>query len=102
MYATGPKDVSSNPLAIHANDAHKEAYKSDPGAFFLNAYAAAQALLNAVENAGSTDYNAVSNALRTADVETPLGKIRFDGRGDAIGVGFSMYRVKDGVYVEVK
>jgi branched-chain amino acid transport system substrate-binding protein len=28
------------------------------------------------------------------DVETPLGKIRFDERGDAIGVGFSMYQVK--------
>jgi branched-chain amino acid transport system substrate-binding protein len=49
-----------------------------------------------------TDYAAVINALRTADVDTPLGKIRFDERGDAIGVGFSMYRVIDGVYVEVK
>jgi branched-chain amino acid transport system substrate-binding protein len=102
VYATGPKDVSSNPLAIHANDSHKEIYKSDPGAFFLNAYAAAQALLNAVEKAGSTDYAAVAKALRTADVDTPLGKIRFDERGDAIGVGFSMYRVKDGMYAEVK
>ena len=102
VYATGPKDVSSNPLAIHANDSHKDVYKSDPGAFFLNAYAAAQALLNAVEKAGSTDYGALTKALRTADVDTPLGKIRFDERGDAIGVGFSMYRVIDGAYVEVK
>lgn len=102
VYATGPKDVSSNPLAIHANDSHKEVYKSDPGAFYLNAYAATQALLNAVEKAGSTDYAAVTKALRTADVDTPLGKIHFDERGDAIGVGFSMYRVIDGTYVEVK
>jgi len=102
VYATGPKDVSSNPLAIHANDSHKEVYKSDPGAFYLNAYAAAQALLNAIEKAGSTDYAAVTKALRTADVDTPLGKIRFDERGDAIGVGFSMYRVVNGVYAEVK
>jgi branched-chain amino acid transport system substrate-binding protein len=35
-------------------------------------------------------------------VETPLGKIRFDERGDAIGIGFSMYQVKNGVYVELK
>ena len=102
VYATGPKDVSSNPLAIHANDSHKEVYESDPGAFYLNAYAAAQALLNAVEKAGSTDYAAVTKALRTADVDTPLGKIHFDGRGDAIGVGFSMYRVVNGVYIEMK
>jgi branched-chain amino acid transport system substrate-binding protein len=102
VYATGPKDVSENPLAIAANNAHKETYKSDPGAFFLNAYSAAQALLNAIEKAGSTDYDAVSKALRTEYVDTPLGKIRFDERGDAIGVGFSMYQVQDGVYVEIK
>jgi len=102
VYATGPKDVSNNPLAIAANEAHKEKYKSDPGAFFLNAYAAAQALLNAVDKAGSTDYNAVSKALKSEHVDTPLGKISFDEKGDAIGVGFSMYQVQNGVYVEVK
>jgi len=102
VYATGPMDVSKNPMAIAANEAHQKAYGSDPGAFYLNAYSAALALLNAIEQAGSTDYDAVTNALRTKDVETPLGKIRFDERGDAIGVGFSMYQVKDGAYVELK
>jgi branched-chain amino acid transport system substrate-binding protein len=102
VYATGPMDVSSNPMAVAANEAHKKAYGADPGAFYLNAYSAALALLNAIEQAGSTDYAAVTDALRTKDVETPLGKIRFDDRGDAIGVGFSMYQVKDGAYVELK
>jgi branched-chain amino acid transport system substrate-binding protein len=102
VYATGPKDVSSNPMAIAANEAHKKAYGSDPGAFFLNAYAATLALLNAIEQAGSTDYAAVSKALKTKDVATPLGNIHFDERGDATGVGFSMYQVKNGTYVELK
>ncbi|MBC2711964.1 MAG: branched-chain amino acid ABC transporter substrate-binding protein [Desulfosarcina sp.] len=102
VYATGPMDVSQNSMAIAANEAHKKAYGADPGAFYLNAYSAAIALLNAIEQAGSTDYAAVTNALRTKDVETPLGKIRFDERGDAIGVGFSMYQVQKGVYVELK
>ena len=101
VYATGPKDVSKNPLAIAANDAHKKVYGSDPGAFFLNAYAAAQALLNAIKKAGSTDYEKVSKALKTEYVDTPLGEIRFDDRGDAIGVGFSVYQVQNGSYVEV-
>jgi branched-chain amino acid transport system substrate-binding protein len=102
VYATGPMDVSTNPMAKAANAAHKKAYGSDPGAFFLNAYAATLALLNAVEQAGSTDYDAVAKALRTKDVATPLGNIHFDERGDATGVGFSMYQVKNGVYVELK
>ncbi len=102
VYATGPKDTSSNPLAIAAVEAHKKAYGADPGAFFLNAYAATQALLNAIEKAGSTEYNAVSKALKTEYVETPLGKIKFDNKGDATGIGFSIYQVQNGKYVEIK
>ncbi len=102
VYATGPKDVSKNPMAVAANEAHKKTYGEDPGAFFLNAYAATLALLNAVEKAGSTDYDAVAKALKTEYVDTPLGKIRFDERGDALGVGFSVYQVQNGAYVEIK
>jgi branched-chain amino acid transport system substrate-binding protein len=102
VYATGPRDTTKNPLAVAASEAHKKAYGADYGAFFLNAYAAVQAVLNAIQKAGSTDYNAVTKALRTEYVNTPLGKIRFDKRGDAVGVGFSMYQVRNGVYIEVK
>lgn len=102
VYATGPNDVSMNPYAIKASEAHKKTYGSDPGAFFLNAYAAAQALLNAIEKAGSTDYDKVAKALRTEYVDTPLGNISFNEKGDAIGVGFSMFQVKDGKYVEIR
>jgi branched-chain amino acid transport system substrate-binding protein len=100
VYATGPKDTSKNPMAIEAMAAHKKKYGKDPGAFFLNAYSAALALLNAIEKTGSTDYADIKKALRTEFVATPLGIIRFDERGDAIGVGFSMYQVQKGVYVE--
>ena len=101
VYATGPIDTSKNPMAIAAVEQHKKVYGTDPGAFYLNAYAATLALLNAVEKAGSTDYDAVTKALRTEWVETPLGKISFDEKGDAKGIGFSMYQVVNGVYVEV-
>lgn len=101
VYATGPMDTSKNPMTIAATKEHQEAYGSDPGAFFLNAYAATQALLNAIDVAGSTDYEAVSKALKNNYVETSLGKIKFDNKGDAIGIGFAMYQVKDGVYVEL-
>jgi branched-chain amino acid transport system substrate-binding protein len=102
VYATGPKDVTQNPLTKKAREEHVKAYNEEPGAFFDNAYAAALALLNAIQQAGSTDYAAVTKALRTDYVDTPLGSIRFDDRGDAIGVGFAMYRVENGVYVEQK
>jgi len=102
VYATGPQDTSGNPMAVEAIAAHRKKYGDDPGAFFLNAYSAALALLNAIEKTGSTDYNLITKALRTEFVATPLGIIRFDERGDAIGIGFSMYQVQNGVYVELR
>ncbi|MEW7981101.1 MAG: branched-chain amino acid ABC transporter substrate-binding protein [Candidatus Sedimenticola endophacoides] len=102
VYASGPKDNSQNPLSGAAVEAHKKEFGSDPGAFYENAYSAALALTNAIDQADSTDYQAIVNALRTKDVDTPVGKIHFDERGDAVGVGFSMYQVRDGEYVEVQ
>jgi branched-chain amino acid transport system substrate-binding protein len=102
VYATGPRDVSANPMAVEANEMHREDHGSDPGAFFLNAHAAATALLGAIEAAGSTEYEAVTAALRGQYYETALGSISFDEKGDAIGVGFSMYQVRNGVYEEVR
>lgn len=102
VYASGPKDTSKNPMNIAAVEAHKKRYGADPGAFFINAYAATLALLNGIEKAGSTDYEALSKALKTEWVDTPIGRIRFDEQGDAIGAGFSVYQVQNGAYVELK
>ncbi|MFP4389430.1 MAG: branched-chain amino acid ABC transporter substrate-binding protein [Desulfococcaceae bacterium] len=102
VYATGPQDTTRNPVARAAIEAHKEKYNEDPGAFYLNAYSATLALLNAIEKSGSTEFDAIRNALTTEFVATPLGIVRFDEKGDAIGIGFSMYQVQNGVYVELE
>lgn len=101
VYATGPQDTTSNPIAMAAAEAHIAKYGEEYGAFFLNAYAATIAVLNAIEKAGSTDYDAVTAALKSEYVETSLGKISFDEHGDVIGFGFSVFQVQDGVYVEL-
>lgn len=101
VYATGPKDVTQNPMTIAARKAHLDTYGSDAGAFYENAYAAIIALLNAIEKAGSTEYEAIRKALTSEYADTPLGSISFDEKGDAIGVGFSMYQVQKGQYVEL-
>jgi branched-chain amino acid transport system substrate-binding protein len=102
VYATGPKDTSNNPLFQSAVAAHKKAYNSDPGAFYESAYSATLAILNAIDKAGSTEISAVTKALQTEKVDTPVGLINFDAQGDAVGVGFTMYQVRNGQFVEVK
>lgn len=102
VYATGPEDISANPMYQQAIDEYKAEYNEEPGAFYPQAYSATVALLNAIQKAGSTDYDAIVKALHTEYVDTPVGRIKFDEHGDAEGVGFSMYQVKNGQYVVVE
>lgn len=100
VYASSSFDTSQLPITKEAYEAHKTMFGSDAGQFFETSYSATLALLNAVEKAGTTEPEAVMKALRTEWVETPIGKIRFDERGDCIGAGFAMYKVVDGKYVD--
>lgn len=101
-YATGPKDNSANPLYKKAHAAHEAEYGEKAGAFYTEAYSAMVAITEAIKAAGSADYDKVTAALRSNWVETPIGKIKFDERGDAIGAGFAVYQVQNGKYVEIK
>ncbi len=102
VYATGPVDTSKNPIAVEAIEMHKKEFGEDPGAFYLNAYAATQALINAIEKSGSTEYDVVKKTLQSEWVATPLGIIKFDERGDAIGVGFAVYQVQGGNFATIE
>ena len=66
-----------------------------------NAYSATLAMLNAIDKANSTDLEALKKVLETDKVDTPVGSIYFDKNGDAIGVGFSVYQVQNGQFVEL-
>jgi branched-chain amino acid transport system substrate-binding protein len=61
-----------------------------------------QTVLNAIEVAGGTEYAALEKALKSSYVDTAVGKIKFDTKGDAEGVGFSVFQVQGGKFVELK
>jgi branched-chain amino acid transport system substrate-binding protein len=102
VYATGPMDVGKYPLNRQVRDSYVKKYGREPGMFFDQGAAAWQALVAAIEKAGGTDYAALGKALKGNIVETSVGRIRFDARGDAEGVGFAVYQVNNGSFVEVK
>lgn len=102
VYATGPADVSSNPVTKIYRDTFKAAEGTEPGAFFDNAVAAALALTHAIGKAGSAEPEAVAKALRSYEVATPFGNIKFDAKGEPVGIGFSMYQVRNGQFVQVQ
>lgn len=100
VYVSGPLDTSRNPLYIQAAAEHKARFGEEPGTFYFNAYAAILALTHAIEKAGSTDFSALTQTLTTEFVDTPIGRISFDQYGDAIGAGFTMYQVQNGVFTQ--
>lgn len=102
VYATGPQDTSGNAIAAAALAAHEAEYGEAPGPFYLEGWAAMLALVNAIEAAGSTETEAIADALRSSVVSTSVGDIRFDAQGDATGVGFAVYQVQGGQYVQVQ
>lgn len=102
VYSTGPQDTSKLPLYQESRKEHVARFNEEPGLFYENAYSATLALLNAIEKAGTaTDSAKIMEALRTEFVDTPLGKLRFDKKGDAEGVTFAIYQVQNGKYVEL-
>jgi branched-chain amino acid transport system substrate-binding protein len=74
----------------------------DPEGYTLYTYAAVQAWAQAVEKAGSTDLDAVIEALHGNQFETVLGPIAFDEKGDVKGSSYVMYEWENGEYAEVE
>jgi branched-chain amino acid transport system substrate-binding protein len=63
-----------------------------PDGFTLYAYAAVQMWANAVKRAGSFETAKVAAALRAAPVDTVIGSLQFDAKGDNTAPGFLVYR----------
>lgn len=102
VFCTGQSDLSQKPAAQKAIESHKKRHTEDIGPYFLYAAGGDEALFSAIEKAGSlTDFEAIKKHLQEDTVETVMGPIHFDEKGDVIGVGFTMYEIKDGKYVEV-
>lgn len=102
IYATSPQGwEKKNIIAIKAINDYKARFGSDPGPFFINAYSSAMALTNAMKRSESTECSDLAKTLRSEFVDTPLGRISFDEKGDVVGTSFSVYQLKGLSFKEV-
>jgi branched-chain amino acid transport system substrate-binding protein len=62
----------------------KEKYGKNPDPVVGSAYAAGEVLVNAIEKAGTLDRTAIREAVKSSDMETVVGHIRFSEQGWAI------------------
>jgi branched-chain amino acid transport system substrate-binding protein len=72
----------------------------EPEGVTLYTYGAVQVVAESIRRAGKSDVLKAAQALRHAPVNTVLGPLTFDGKGDVINPAFSMYRWHDGKYIE--
>jgi branched-chain amino acid transport system substrate-binding protein len=74
----------------------------EPEGYVLYTYAAMQAWKQAVEAAGSTDFDKVIAELNKGKFDTVIGELSFDDKGDVTLPGYVFYEWNDGKYDYVK
>jgi branched-chain amino acid transport system substrate-binding protein len=99
---TNPPDPRFIPAAAELLGAIKKSgYR--PDTVVVNAYTAVQVWAQAVEAAGTTASNEVEKALRTREFTTVLGTLRFDAKGDVVGIKtFFWYVWRSGDYTPLE
>lgn len=90
----------NNPEAVEVVKALKDAGKTTEG-YVLYTYAAIQTWAQAAEAAGSTDYDAVRQALNAGNFNTVLGSLSFDAKGDVSLPGYVFYEWSNGEYEQI-
>lgn len=78
-------------------EAYQEEYGEDPSAFSALSYDAIYLYKQAVEEAGSTDYEAVIKAIKDIEFSGVTGSFTFDEDNNPIKSG-TMIRIEDGQY----
>lgn len=80
---------------------YRNLYKEDPHPYSVFAYSAALIALKAMEKAQTKDSIEVAKVMRSSEFETPIGKIKFDKKGDPESSPWAVWKVENGAFVPV-
>ncbi len=97
---TFPSDPRKRPTAAKVV-AEFKAKGFDPEGYTLYTYAAIQVWADGVKKAGTTDPKKVAAALHGMTMETVLGPITYDKKGDITTADYVLYVWKNGNYAEM-
>ena len=96
VYLSFGPDYHKMPTAQPFLDKYKAKYGHEEGAYSVYGYDAANVLLTAIAQAGSTDADKVAAVMKSRSFDTILGKVEFDAKGDLKQSGFVLWTIKDG------
>jgi len=64
----------------------------NPAGFVLRGYSALEILAQSLQKAENQDFANLNQTLNNNEFDTPLGKIRFDTKGDANMIDYAIHR----------
>lgn len=91
VLVTLPRAFDQDPRNQMLVEAFKSKNQDPSGPFVFPAYAAVQLIAQGIEKAGSSDPEAVAQALRGNTFDTAIGSLAFDAKGDLKDFGFEVY-----------
>ncbi len=95
---------SPDPVSIESAKAFLDRYHKEfgpHGPYSIYAYDAANILIKAIGDAGTTDGKAVAAAIHKGAFDGALGKVQFDGKGDDKIAHYVIWQAKGGKFVQV-
>jgi len=100
-YVTFGKDTSGLPTSRSFNEKYTAKY-GPPGPYSIYAYDAANIILSAIQQTGTTDGLKVAEFISKNTFQGAFGDISFDKNGDVAKAPYVVWKVKDGKFLEVK
>jgi branched-chain amino acid transport system substrate-binding protein len=91
LYVTLPADFTKDPANADLVAAFEAKGEDPSGPFVMPSYAAVQIIADSVAATGSTDPEAIAQAMRETSYDTPIGKVAFDDKGDLKEFNFVIY-----------
>jgi branched-chain amino acid transport system substrate-binding protein len=99
-YLTFTPDTAKMPGAQGVIDRYRAKF-GEPGPYSLYAYDAANVLLQAVQQASTTDGRKVSEAIHGLTYDGVTGRIQFDEKGDIPKIQYVVWLTKQGKFEEI-
>ncbi len=80
---------------------YQEVERRNPDTYSINGYSALEVLTEGVKKAGKFDAAKVAAAIRSLDVETPVGRISYDAQGEVSDAPIYIFQVQNEEWVQV-
>jgi branched-chain amino acid transport system substrate-binding protein len=95
VYLSFGPDYTSLPAAQPFLKKYQDTYHQDVGAYSVYGYEAANILLTAIAQAGTTDADKVAAVMKGRSFDTIMGPIEFDAKGDVKKSSYLIWTIKD-------